>query len=76
MKSDGPGLGNFFKCRGKHVLAGVLLHVIEAPRPVDYTGDLRVRQLALNHVDYRFFFLRHPDHGKAAQGTPIHGLSA
>ena len=58
------------------MLARMLLHVVEATRPVDYAFDLLARQLALNHVDYRVSFLRHLDHGKAAQGAPVHGLSA
>ena len=40
VKADGSGAEEPVERRRQHVLAAVLLHVIEAPRPVDRAPDL------------------------------------
>src|ERR1700682_682218 len=47
------------KHRGKQMLAGVLLHMIEPPRPIDATLNVPKLQLAINNVNDVFSSIAH-----------------
>ena len=87
MKALGPNAAHLIDRRGEHVLAGVLLHVLEPAGPVDVArddldgrvadpthGDL---DLALDQVDDRAVLpLDDVEHAGAAERAGVEGLAA
>src|SRR5215467_10610438 len=61
VKTDCWSIEQANECRRKHVLAGVLLHVVAAPRGIDQTDNiLAFFQLLRNNMkDLAVFFLGH-----------------
>ena len=65
----------FLKHSGQQMLAGVLLHVIEAPRPMDAAVYVRTRWLAIDYVQNLVAFIAHVDNICIADFTQIVRLS-
>jgi len=78
MKALGAHATRALKRRGQDVLPGVLLHVVEPPRPVDDAGDgLSRLQWSRHHVsDDVVIAIHNLKHGVAAEGTRVEGLTA
>ena len=62
---------------GEQVLAGVLLHVVEAARPVDGAFDLRdAAERRIEHVRDAILFVDHFDHADAGERAEVEGLAS
>ena len=61
---------------GEDVLAGMLLHVVEAAVPVHAAGHLRAGWLPLHQVDYLAVPIDHAGNRRTAEGAQICGLAA
>ena len=60
----------------EQVLPGVLLHVIEASRPVDAAIHVRIRRAAVNDVKNFFSLISHVEHVRIADLPQIMRLPA
>src|SRR5271165_1158195 len=77
MKTDGSNTKQFQQDSGKQMLAGVLLHVIEAPGPIDGTSNFTAAlDRLLDHMGDAIFFIDHLDDRSAPQRSPIEWLAA
>jgi hypothetical protein len=80
MKSHGVGIEHLLEGSGQNVLTGVLLHVIEAARPINHPCD-HIRTLwqsLLKHVHDSAILLSHHDvdHRNPTQHPSIGRLTA
>ncbi len=64
------------ECLRQDVLASVLLHVVEAARPIHDAGHLAGRRGPLQHVPHQPVLDLYADHGPARQGARIVRLAA
>ncbi len=64
VKADGVRVGDLHESLRQNVLPGVVLHVIEAPRPIDHAVYVVVRHVTRQQMHYRpiLFARRHIDH--------------
>ena len=78
MEAFGADAEQPIERRRQHVLAGVLLHVIEAPRPVDLAADdLAGLQGSGDDVrDRAVLAIDHVGHRRAAERAGIERLAA
>ena len=58
------------------MLSRVLLHVVEASRPVDFTPHGFALRLRSENVGHLIAFVNHVQHGNASEGTAVRGLAA
>src|SRR5579872_4046417 len=64
------------ECRLKRVLAGVLLHVVKPPGPLDFPLDNLARRLARQNVNDLRTFINNTQNLDAIQSPGISGLAA
>ena len=76
VEADGVEVEQLLEDRGQQVLAGVLLHVIEAAGPIDGALDRLARQGRGKAVGDAIVLVHHIDHRDAADGAGIEGLPA
>ncbi len=77
MEADRPDLQQAVERRRQHVLAGVLLHVLEAARPIDPPAHRTARNLPFDHVhDAAVVFVDDVDDAGAAERAGIERLAA
>ena len=71
MEADGVQAEELLEHGGEQVLPGVLLHVIEAARPIDFARHLAVRRERRRQaVRDAILFVHHVDHRHARRSTP------
>jgi hypothetical protein len=58
------------------MLPAMLLHVIEAPRPIDFTRDFARCDRRVQNVSHALFFVDHLDNTRATQRPGIERLAA
>ncbi len=77
MEPYGQVLEERFERAGQNVLPGVLLHVIETPRPVDLAGHRRaVRERRRQHVDDFVSVIDGVDDIRPAEPASVERLAA
>ena len=76
MEGHGLVIAAPHKRRGKNVLPGVLLHLVEAVRPVDRARDARAFRVAIEHVGDGFAFIDDIEDWNAGDRSMVRGLSA
>jgi hypothetical protein len=76
VEAHGCDPKSLLKNGGEQVLAAVLLHVIEAARPVNRAGDSSRSRWLLNDVRDAVLFIDHIPHQGAVDGTGVEGLAA
>src|SRR5258708_37221400 len=80
MEADGLDMEQLLNHRRKKMLAGMLLHMIEAARPVDFSRRVAKREGRVQHVHHAVVtvdnFVDNFAHGDTAERTDIEGLAA
>ena len=77
METDGVQTEEFLEHRGKQMLSGVLLHVIETSRPIDFARHLPVRrERRRQKVRDSIVLVHHIDHWHPGDRPDIERLSA
>ncbi len=77
MKTFGSCARDPIECSGEHVLTGVLLHVFEAPCPINRAVDGAGLDGSLDHMkDFPIVSVGNVDDARGAQLTGVERLTA